>query len=162
MMMYDYEIKECRKTRNVAKCSACLRMSECIEKGLIDLWGHGIKTNGKEVKKHMRKDEVREFLHTIYVPTSLSKSWGELLSWLESHEIRKLSFLDHNKSRLLCLEITTKGNGSWKTFAGWRECYIDTNHISTKFAEIYAYTDTHSGSPKKIAVNNPRYSIIIK
>lgn len=159
-MKYDFEIKECHKRRNVTKCGACLRYSECVENESIDLWGQGIKTSGKGVKNIMRKDEVRDFLHTIYIPSNLSKDWGELLEWLESHTIRKLNFSDHNLSRLRCLEIKTKGNGSWKAFAGWRECYIDTNHVSTKFAEIYTYTDTETGQPQKIAVDNPRFSII--
>ena len=161
-MKYDFEIKECHKKRNVTKCGACLRYSECVENESIDLWGQGIKTNGKEVIKIMRNELVKEFLHTIYVPSDLSKSWGELLTWLEAHEIRGLGKGDRKAVKIRLLEIKTKGNGSWKAFAGWRECYADTNHISDKFAEIYTYTDTESGHPQKIAVTNPRYSVIIK
>ena len=161
-MKYDYEIKECHKRRNVTKCGACLRYSECVEKGSIDLWGQGIKTNGKGVRENMRNDLVKEFLHTIYIPSDLSKSWGELLTWLEAHELRPIRKCDKHSCRIPCLEIKTKGNGSWKAFAGWRECLIDTNHISDKFAEIYAYTDDKEGFPQKVAVTNPRYSVIIK
>ena len=161
-MKYDYEIKECHKTRNVAKCWDCLRYTLCVLDGSIDIGGHGIKTNGKEVINIMRNELVKEFLHTIYVPADLSKSWGELLTWLEVHEIRGLGKWDKKSVKIRLLEIKTKGNGSWKAFAGWRECYADTNHISDKFAEIYTYTETESGHPQKIAVTNPRYSVIIK
>lgn len=161
-MMYDYEVKQCHKTRNVAKCWDCLRFTLCVFDGSIDIGGHGIKTNGKEVINIMRNEQVKEFLHTIYIPSDLSKSWGELLTWLEAHDIRMLKKEDSHSCRIPCLEIKTKGNGSWKAFAGWRECLIDTNHVSTKYAEIYAYTDDKEGYPQKIGIFNPRYSVIIK
>ena len=107
-----------------------------------------------------KRDKIKELLFNLYCPRDKTESMSRLREFIEAHELRSLNANDRQKSRLEILVIETKGNGKWQSFAGWGVKYVDVNHVSDIYAEVYIYDLDGQGLPSKIRIDNPKYSII--
>lgn len=107
-----------------------------------------------------KREQIRGFLNSIYIPRDKVTQYGNLLSFLESVISRSINKNDAKKSRLKILVINTKGVGTRETFNGYGLFYVDFNHVGSVFAEAYIYGTDIDGLPQKISISNPRYAII--
>ena len=107
-----------------------------------------------------RKENLGEFLNSIYCPKSKKEEMEKLLDFLKNVEIRGIAKSDFKKIRLSALVISTKGKGEWETFDSWSVKFLDLNHVSDVFAEVYLYDNEGRGHPTKIRVDNPKVSIL--
>ena len=151
-MRYQQSINEiwaCRKNRAVYSCFECIRFREC-----------GVDRKGGE-QMASKLENVQSFINSIYWPKNKRESIGRLLTFLQEINIRSINKNDSRKTRLRCLAITTKGKGSYESFDSWSVKYIDLNHVSDIFAEVYIYDEDGRGYPSKVRTDNPKISIII-
>ena len=160
-MLNEYEIVQCRRNRAIYSCKECCRYRECIALGDISLNGYGLNEKGGAYMEKPKIEVVKDFLNSIYWPKSKREKYGELFTLLETLNIRSVNKNDSRKCRLTCLEIKTKGVGSYESFDSYNIKYIDINHVGDTYAEVYIYDEDGNGLPQKIRLINPKISIII-
>ena len=151
----------CQKNRGVKKCSDCIRYRSCAKShGLSDDGNIKNKKGGYEMSP--KNQEIEKFVRSLYWPKKKLADIGALLTFLEKSRLRSIEQNDRHRCRLSCLEIITLGVGERASFVSWDVKYIDINHVSNEYAEIYTYTDEERGLPRKIKINNPKITIIEK
>ena len=158
-------IQACRTRRNIPACRKCCRFWDCVSVGKIDVLGNAQnegkkKKGGEKMKLEPRNQEIVEFVNSLYCPKRYQDEKDALIEFVKSEKLRAINKDDSRKNRLTCLEIITKGNGTRSTFFEWGVKWLDLNHVSDIYAEIYIYNDDGRGYPSKIRVDNPRVTII--
>ena len=110
-----------------------------------------------------KRQEMREFLDKLYVPKKLDDSFKDLELFINAESelvFRSPNQNDSFKSHYTCVNIKTKGDSKWTTFAGWEIAYIDFAHVGKTYAEAYIYNDDGKGYPCRINIDSPKLAII--
>ena len=110
-----------------------------------------------------RQETIKEWLAGLYVPAAYRERYDALLKFLRvGGVLRSINRNDAGKSRYSVLEIETHGNAPWVSFYDWYIRFVDFGEIGSSFALAYVRDESsENGIPKRIAINGPRYSVIM-
>lgn len=108
-----------------------------------------------------KKESIERLMKELYVPSSLEwEAKNDVIDYVSGEPIRSINKNDEGRIGYLFFIIKTKGNPPRESFAGTSIQRGDVFKVSDKFALIALYDEDGNAKPLRVALSNPRYSII--
>ena len=106
-----------------------------------------------------RRNQLLQFLESIYVPVSLIAKHAELLRIVNENDYRGIEKYDEAHVFMNALIISTKGRGKFESFQGYQITRVDVGRVGKEFADLAIFDGMTLAKPTRVSRTNIKVNL---